>query len=876
MQVTFRIKCHTVVGQMLYFLIDEEPPLQMIYDSDFVWAVDFMCEKSVLNYHFKVADESGKTIFEELQGHTVAVSDTLASLLITDELELSNLYSVFQTTPFTKCMYAHTVEPFVQIENGQYVFEVLAPTILPSQTIAVTGNLPQLGEWQQAFPLRYAGNGLWRYVIAKQKIQECAEYKFVICDFFSKSILKWEHGDNRRICFDENCKYISSQIVRCRFRDNFLFRGAGVAIPVFSLSSKESCGVGDFYDLKLMVDWAAATGQQLIQILPINDTTNTKTNGDSYPYSANSVYALHLMYVRLEALGLLKDKSFLKTYQQQKDSLNNSKFVDYQSVVKIKEAYLKQLYRQERQTVFAKRSYQQFFTKNKNWLVPYAVFSVLREQNKTSIFHLWKHLSVFVPEQVGQFAEQNAKEVGFYYFVQYYLSQQLQEVREYAHSKGVVLKGDLPIGISRYSVDAWMYPNLFHLDKQAGAPPDDFSVKGQNWGFPTYNWEEMAQNGFSWWKSRFANMANYFDAYRIDHILGFFRIWEIPTHAVWGLLGTFNPAMPLSREEIERYGVHFDEETFLTPYITDSVLEEVCGADKDWIFDFLDIRQCGVYQFKNEFDTQQKIHKFFSENGFLEKQPQHYEILMMLQTEVLFIRDTTNKELFHPRINLHTTKLFVSLDHNMQAALARLHEDFFYHRHTEFWKQQALNKLPYMLKASKMLVCGEDLGMVPTSVPEVMAQLQILSLEIQRMPKEFGVEFIDPHSTPYLSVCTTGSHDMATLRGWWKENSERTQRYYNTMLHCEGEAPEECTAEMAEKILSQQLESNSMWTILPLQDYLAVSDELKSEDIDSERINNPANPHHFWCYRMHITLEKLLEAVTFNEKIRNLIVEYRK
>ena len=150
--------------------------------------------------------------------------------------------------------------------------------------------------------------------------------------------------------------------------------------------------------------------------------------------------------------------------------------------------------------------------------------------------------------------------ISIYYFIQFHLHLQLLEATNYARANGVVLKGDIPIGISRNSVEAWTEPHYFNLNGQAGAPPDDFSVNGQNWGFPTYNWEVMEQDDYSWWMKRFRKMSEYFDAYRIDHILGFFRIWEIPMHAVHGLLGQFVPSLPMSREEIESYGLPFREE----------------------------------------------------------------------------------------------------------------------------------------------------------------------------------------------------------------------------------------------------------------------------------------------------------------------------
>ncbi len=195
----------------------------------------------------------------------------------------------------------------------------------------------------------------------------------------------------------------------------------------------------------------------------------------------------------------------------------------------------------------------------------------LRDKNGTADFNQWPD------HQVWDEAERKAltdpktaacKNVAFFYFVQFVLDRQMQEAHEHAKAKGVILKGDIPmkgdipIGVNRNGCDVWTEPKYFNLNGQAGAPPDDFSANGQNWGFPTYNWFEMLKDGCQWWNRRFKNMARYFDAYRIDHVLGFFRIWEIPVHSVHGLLGQFAPALAMSREEIESYGLHFQEDRF--------------------------------------------------------------------------------------------------------------------------------------------------------------------------------------------------------------------------------------------------------------------------------------------------------------------------
>jgi 4-alpha-glucanotransferase len=172
-----------------------------------------------------------------------------------------------------------------------------------------------------------------------------------------------------------------------------------------------------------------------------------------------------------------------------------------------------------------------------------------------------------------------------------------------------------------------------------------------------------------------------------------------------------------------------------------------------------------------------------------------------------------------------------------------------------------------------MLICGEDLGMIPQSVPEVMNELHILSLELERTPKSSGADYTDLQAVPYLSVCTTSTHDMEPLREWWKEDIQRRQHYYEKVLHRTGKAPHNCTSELAGQIIMNHLQSSSMLTIIPLQDWWTLDDTMYRRNMASERINIPDNPHHYWNYRMRISLEQLLQSGDLNQKIRKMIAE---
>ncbi|MDE7443684.1 MAG: 4-alpha-glucanotransferase, partial [Muribaculaceae bacterium] len=410
---------------------------------------------------------------------------------------------------------------------------------------------------------------------------------------------------------------------------------------------------------------------------------------------------------------------------------------------------------------------------------------------------------------------------------------------------------------------------------QAGAPPDDFSLLRQNWGFPTYIWEEMSKDGFQWWKSRMRKMAEYFDAFRIDHVLGFFRIWQIPMDAIHGLLGIFNPALPYSPDEL-RYNFDFwlDVEKQTKPYIMDWFMHDFFGEFTDEAKQrFLDRNSDGSYRLKPEFDTQRKVANYFENKPKNEKNEKICNALLDLIDQVLFIEDPYEKGKYHPRITAQNTYTYRSLSDYEKWCFDRLYNNFYYHRHNDFWYDKAMWKLPPLLDATRMLVCAEDLGMIPACVPAVMDRLEILSLEIQRMPKDPTTEFGIPGSYPYYSVCTTSTHDMGGIRQWWEENRENTQKFYNLILREAGEAPSYAEPWICDKIITQHLESPSMLAIFPLQDWLSISPQLRRDNPYDEQINFPANSRHYWRYRMHLTVEQLMADNNFTALLRKKILD---
>ena len=803
--------------------------------------------------------------------------------------EDSYLYS----SAFTDCINRRSLTTLKESQSSKVVrLVVRAPQLKSNQRLVVTGADDVLGAWtiDKGLKMTEHNNNEWVVDINADSLSgNKIEFKFAAIDANNKKDAIWETCMNRTV----EVAHLADGDISVYDLDQAFFpicntKVAGTLVPVFSLRSKSSFGIGDFGDLKKMIDFVSQTGQRVLQILPINDTTITHTWTDSYPYSCISIFAIHPQYVDLNQLPAIADKAEAKKYEALRIKLNALSQIDYEAVNNAKTEYLKIIFEQEGKRIMASAEYKAFFEESQSWLVPYGHYCMLRDKNGTADFTKWEGNETWNEDDREKLTNPRTalyKEVAFYYFVQFILSSQMKAAHDYARSKHVILKGDIPIGVNRYSCDVWMEPKYFNLNSQAGAPPDDFSVNGQNWGFPTYNWDEMLKDDCIWWVRRFQNMSKFFDAYRIDHVLGFFRIWDIPIDSVHGLLGQFSPSLAMTREEIEAYGLKFQEEHFTRPFITDWILDRIFHERAEEVRRrYLVHAHDDVYNLKPEYDTQRKIEAAFeaehqamvakkADQAALQAHNNLRDGLYALVSNVLFIRDRKDANKFHPRISAQLDFTYEALYDCDKAVFNRLYNDYYYHRNNQFWYREAMKKLPKLVQATRMLVCAEDLGMVPDCVPWVMDELKILSLELQSMPKDPTVRFGHLSRNPYRSVCTISSHDMPTLRQWWDENIERTQSYYNTMLYRSGGAPHPLPGWLARDIIYRHLASPSMLCVLSIQDWLAISERLRLADQNAERINIPANPKHYWRYRMHLNIEDLISDQEFTGEISGMLAE---
>ncbi|MEH0155501.1 4-alpha-glucanotransferase [Limibacter armeniacum] len=906
MIIRFKINYHTQWGQRLYvagsiaklgkFNEEDALAMQTIPNGDWEVAVDLKGSRAKeIRYKYFLKDEHNNALFwEHGEERVIGLDNSFEQVSLEDTWRSKkDALNVYDSSAFTKAIF-HTEDGVAkktksanQKANSLYAFRVKVPRIAEGYEVRLMGSTAELGNWkpEKAAVLSHvSGTSDWETEVSFGSGVTHVNYKFVIVEKKSGKAADIESGNDRYLYVepetnDKKLYAISGGFFRYSSHN---WKGAGVAIPVFSLRSKAGLGVGEFTDIKPLVDWSKKIGLKMVQILPVNDTMATHTWVDSYPYAAVSVYALHPLYLNVEQAGTLKSKKEMTALAKKKAELNELDEIDYEAVMLEKLKYMRALWAEQKDAFYKDKKVQAFVKEHENWLKPYAAFSYLREKNGTPDYNQWKTHSKFVRKNIYALFEPKSDardEVYFYVFMQYHLHLQLLEAAEYARANKVVLKGDIPIGIYRYSADAWSEPRLYNMDGQAGAPPDDFAVNGQNWGFPTYNWEEMQKDGYQWWVSRLHHLSQYFEAFRIDHILGFFRIWEIPLHSVQGLLGQFRPALPIHIQEFSDRGIHFNYERYCKPYIREHFLGEVFGENAVYAKEtFLEEYAPGEYKFKEQFDSQLKIQQYFNDQTGKSvedaaKDEKLRDALYSLHNEVLFMEALgyEDGEHFAPRVTMDKSRTYSELSDHERGVFWDLYIDYFFRRQEGLWRDQAMQKLPAIKEATEMLICGEDLGMVPDCVPGVMQELDILSLEIQRMPKDINQEFGHPAYYPYMSVGSTSTHDMATIRGWWEEDPQTAQEFYNHMLGHWGASPFFCEPWVAKDIINQHMYSPSMWAVFPIQDLLAIDGELRREDARIEQINVPAIKHHYWRYRFHIPMEDMIKKAAFNKELGEML-----
>eukprot|EP00181_Compsopogon_caeruleus_P003277 CAMPEP_0184684406 /NCGR_PEP_ID=MMETSP0312-20130426/15181_1 /TAXON_ID=31354 /ORGANISM="Compsopogon coeruleus, Strain SAG 36.94" /LENGTH=925 /DNA_ID=CAMNT_0027137549 /DNA_START=190 /DNA_END=2967 /DNA_ORIENTATION=- len=749
-------------------------------------------------------------------------------------------------------------------------FVLLVPRLIFGHTVHITGAGEVLGNYnpEKKIHMLNLGQHLYGAVVYFNRKDFPLEYKYCIYDQKDNLIFR-ERFDPRKLSLprDERCRYLNVDEFFVYERE---WKGAGVAIPVSALRTINTMGIGDFTSLKLLVDWARLTGLQLIQVLPVNDT-----GSDPSPYSTNSVFALNPIYVNVNevaehAFGVDSvPKDLQEEIEKTTNDLNSLNTIDYGRVLDSKINLLEKIHRVKGANLAKTSEFRSWFATAMEWLAPYACWKSILEEKKE-----WDHRKWDVTiDQMESLVDERSpyyRRLTFWYFVQYHLHRQLLEASIYANRNGVAFKGDLPIGVVRFGADTWTNPRFFKMDWSAGAPTNG-PPPAQNWDFPLYNWEVMKADGYSWWRKRLSHMSEYFQAFRIDHVLGFFRIWAIPAHNYSGVLGHLEPCKPITIEELDSNGLKPYLKRLLLPYITDKVLGDRFGSDRPSVQEhFFTKGSSGLWEFNSDFSTQALVAKAIEANAF----PRDIKMsaselrknLFELIDDRLLLQDETDPSKFYFTCHLHFTTSFKEFPGGREKdRMSTLQDDFFWRRQS--WREEGTERLGAIQGAAKMMVCAEDLGHVPPETFEVLDELGILGLRIQRWPSSGN--FGDPARYSYLTVASPSCHDCSTVRGWWQEDRWRAHELFRCFFG--GNPPHNCDDWVSQKIVESHLNGNSMWAVFPLQDLLDMWDELRSKDPSQDAINRPGATEGVWVYRMPMTLEFLMKKDHFNTFILNLL-----
>ena len=680
-------------------------------------------------------------------------------------------------------------------------------------------------------------------------------------------------------------------------------RKTGVVLPLGALYSKECAAVGDFLALKPFADFCKEAGLSVIQLLPVNDTGT-----HSSPYSGLSAFALHPLYIRIESMPEFeeakKNKAFATAYRAFKKQYVYQNRFAYTAIAEEKIRLLHLLYSAIEKRLFGKAKptkenvnvvtagagqteAQQFtaaldaFVQKNEWVIPYAVFKNLKDDFSQSSWKEWPQEKKTMTKRDIEIRWANKAlrtSHNFFVWCQMRAAEQFADAAEYVRAKGIALKGDIPILMNEDSADCWANPAYFDQKWRAGSPPDGENPLGQNWGFPTYNWESLSKDGYVWWQSRIKEAAKYYDAFRIDHILGFFRIWAVDERETNAFLGHANPCCTFSRKELNDLGFDNERIKWLSvPHIPTKDVEDITWNHEEA---HAILKKVGVqigseelWNFLPEICSDGDIYAKLFDADFTRDRAIKDVLAKKWRDRALL---ELKKDEFIAVWSYSASTAWKTLNEKEKKSLEELFSAT-NKKQEDLWKKSALSALTPIVQASGMQPCAEDLGVGLKSMPEVLSELDIFSLKVVRWTRDWFSQnqpYIPFSKYPELSVATTSVHDSSTLRQWWNEEKQSVNAYCETFFKTRKDAPNanaEFDVGVAEALLETSARCNSAWFINPLQDYLFLDAAYYLENPDDERVNVPGSVNEFnWTYRMPVLLEDLSKNTNIIEKIKRI------
>lgn len=661
----------------------------------------------------------------------------------------------------------------------------------------------------------------------------------------------------------------------------------GIVVPISALYTKDCPSCGDFLALKDLADFCKKAGFSIVQLLPVNDTGT-----QSSPYSGLSAFALHPLFIRINALpefaaAMKGNKAFATAYKAFEKEFGYKKRFDYDAVLGEKTKLLHLLFnyiekKNSKDEAEANKLNKELakFVRSNQWIIPYAVFKNIKDENMQASWKSWdESIQKLSYDQIKLKWQNKAKKSSHDFFVwcQLRASEQFKEGAESLRAKKIILKGDIPILMNEDSVDCWTYPEFFRQELRAGSPPDGGNPMGQNWGFPTYDWDRLEADEFTWWKDRIKTSAQYYDAFRIDHILGFFRIWASKENETTAYLGHTIPYADFTRKTLNELGFDDDRIKWISePHIPTGTIESItwnhdeATAVLEKVCDRVKTEE--LWTFKKEIDGDKEIYAM----NFFEDEGKNNAVKNALAEKW---RDRSliqiKKDRFIKVYAFENSTAWKTLSGEEQEKLRKLFEEIEV-KENKLWEKQATTTLSAIVHASDMIPCAEDLGVNLPVMPEVLKKLDILSLKVIRWTRQWdkpGQPYIPFTDYPELSVATTSVHDSSTLRQWWNQEKDSVWAFINS-VECENkpDGNSAFTPEIAEFILRSLASCKSALLINPLQDYLFLEHSFYLENEDDERINIPGSVNTFnWTYRIPVTIEEMSGNKGLLNKIKTIV-----
>lgn len=629
-------------------------------------------------------------------------------------------------------------------------------------------------------------------------------------------------------------------------------------MPLFSLRTAASVGIGQFTDIVPLARWCSGLGLGVIQLLPLNDT------GDSTsPYSALSAFALNPIYIDLMAIADAEAlKARVRTFQREAEEAPK---VAYARVRAFKLQCLRALFDARRIGGGVEAEMEPWILENP-WCTAYAVYATLKERYHGEPWWAWPEPVRRAPEDLRRFLADLGDEGLFPVWTQAVAAQQLAAAARAAYELGVRLMGDLPILMNRDSAEVWSTPRYFDTAYQAGAPPDMFSPEGQNWGFPPYDWAALERDDYALWRNRVRQAGRFYHSIRIDHVLGFLRIWRIAADESTGILGHYHPRRHLERRDLSAFLDEGRIAWLSQPHIRGSEMDAALGSDAPRVRERYFVRLEGqdLYRLKPELAGERVI-----ESAEGPGPARDFLLSRHRDRALLQVADGSYSPAWYHSSSSSYRSLLATERERLDALAGQAYTDS-----ERIWEQGGRRLLAMLQESTDMLLCAEDLGAVPDCLPALLDDLGILGLRIERWARDYrapGEPLIPPRSYPRLSVCSPSVHDTTPLRAWWEEPGWDRATYWRE-LDLPGPCPDTLTVEACDAVLRRAMGSASLLVIVAIQDYLALCEDTRRPDPAGERINVPGTLNdENWSYRLPFRMDELERHAELARRIRSVV-----